>query len=532
MTDAELPLMMAMGIDAYTPNIAGKELKFGTMLNAHPRRGRLVTPNKFSEFQTGIVDEADAPQFIVDFAHTFDPNDLSSFLYAFGVTELFKFAYPAGPFVALDTPFTYLSSIDPFATVQWNQYIYTARTNVNLRKITNGTVQEVDSHWNPSAPSDRTSGKYAVQNNGHLFLGYVKDTGSSGLFPSRVRWSDLNNPDNWVVGSDTEADSFDLPPNNQQITGLSDQRGYLYIFTPTSIWRGTYLGANATDKLYQFEAIYNGIGNLYHYAHIQVKDVDFFIGYDNFYMLNGLQLQPIGKKIWRQFLEDNPNLVNGDAVRAYHDPINTEISWMVYPPPTNTTKEYVFNYESNEWSVRNAQNKHGLWLPYGGLKLNDGNVSPSYTTLQQPLGFIGTDEGEISERTNEFSDFLKAYYNDDPFVGQLETAEFDLDTLFGMKEIDQAKLLYKATGTPAIAIKVGARKNQADDISWSDSITPASANAQFLKEGLFQFRKQVQGANKFIRFQINWQNTDTDYIEEFYGISLIGKAPLTPEVNR
>lgn len=504
-------------LDDYNPPITGKELRFVTLASAQPRRGRLITPNQFAPFQDEGLD-----MFIVDFGLSFDANTLVSWIYAFGVDQAFYYDMDTATFIPFEEPFEYPSSINPFGQIAWNGLVYTTRENQYITKYDGNTAPAIiDSHWQPD--SGDVGGRYAVVNNGHMFIGSTVENGT--VFPTRIRWSDLNNPENWVVDPTSEADFFDLEPTVLQITGLTSQYGFINIYTANAIWQGTYVGL---PEIYQFQPLKTGIGCIYHYGVIQVKQIDYFIGYDSFYMLNGTILEPIGDQIWRKFQEDNPDLINTASVRAYHDPVNTEIFWTVYPPSSNEAIEYVFNYQNKEWSTRNSQNKHGYWFPWEAVKVINGDEETE--VLTQPLGFVGTDEGEISKRTSEYSEFKKAFYNESGFPGLIQTFEFNMETLTGIKEVHGLKLLYKVGGAPTINLYIGHRKSQLEELTWLGPVQ-ITVDTKFAGESTFYFREFL-AVDKFLAFRLEWSNTNDDYIEEFYGMSLLGKIPVDPNVNR
>ena len=247
-------------------------------------------------------------------------------------------------------------------------------------------------------------------------------------------------------------------------------------------------------------------------------------------MLNGTILQAIGQPIWRQFQSDNPNLQLTADVRAYHDPINTEVFWMVYPPADNTAIEYVYNYQSREWSTRNAQNKHGYWFPWEAIIVEDGVTTANLT---QPVGFVGTDQGDISIRTDEYgvlNPFQKAFYNASGFPGLVQTFEFNLETLTGVKEVNGLKLLYSAMGSPVIDLYVGTRPSQFATVTWSSAIQQLT-DGLFANECTWMLRNDAP-CDKFFQFKFQWSNTNTDAILEFYGMSLLVKGPADKDVSR
>jgi len=141
------------------------------------------------------------------------------------------------------------------------------------------------------------------------------------------------------------------------------------------------------------------------------------------------------------------------------------------------------------------------------------------------LGFnspADTGDGQVYAISTEHAD-----YAGDPIACEIETYEVDLSSFWGVKEITSLKLIYKQTGSVNVKLIVHTRNSQAVAFTVSETL---ELNTQL--EDKFEFYFRARGVGQFIKFQIMWDNTDTDYISEIYGLSLKVKVPVEHDVQK
>nr|DAP02152.1 MAG TPA: stabilization protein [Caudoviricetes sp.] len=198
------------------------------------------------------------------------------------------------------------------------------------------------------------SAKYIIATNDRLFIGHCWE--GDTYYPTRIHWSDINKPLDWAVSSTSEADYFDLGVNSLEITGLAYANAILYTFTKNSIWRSDYEGFENKFKTTKFTS---STGNVYHYGVITVNEVIYFIGKDNFYMINNVTLQPIGDAIWSWFRE-NKAATASDPIMAQYELVQKTITW-IFPKNDPLSSTGVsrwgikYNTETGQWSTRSMQ---------------------------------------------------------------------------------------------------------------------------------------------------------------------------------
>ena len=209
-------------------------------------------------------------------------------------------------------------------------------------------VELVPPYRNDSGKDVYLSAKYLLVTTDRLFLANCYE--GSTLYPTRIHWSNINNPLEWNIESTSEADYFDLGVNALDITGLGYSMSVILIFTRNSIWRADYENFDTKFRTTKFTS---NTGCLYHYSVISVNEVVYFIGKDNFYAIDNLTITPIGNDIWKWFKE-NANLTPEDNVVAQYEAEQNSITWLFKRKIGNGTETWgiKYNIELQAWSLR------------------------------------------------------------------------------------------------------------------------------------------------------------------------------------
>ena len=513
----QLQFPLNKGLNVYSPDLTTDELVVRDVKNAVVRLGRYRMANELQEVQT-------RPQAgdIMTLAATYDINSLASNVYAFGEVEPLIYRNDSEEFEVIPIPW-YTPRRVPTASVNWMGKLYATRPGFPLTRLDGSKFHLVDSAYEVGRPN--LSARYAIINANHLMVANIRY--GAGQYLGRVQWSDIYLPEQWKILEATEADFFDVTDDGLEVTGLSNQRGAAVIYTVNGIWRAVY---ERLPIIYRFEQIFTGIGNVYHYAQIQVKDVDFFIGQDNIYILDGLAApQPIGTPIWEFFINDLKDNFRGNMVIAGQNERFSEVFW-TYESKDGSLQQIVFNYLENQWSRRGAQEAYTWLLP--PTQIRTYRTINSFDTLpddaisggeysDEPIdgdfqfevfgetGFAAGKDGQFFRlRPNRF-----AQHGSDKQEGFIETFEFSFNSVFREKEHYKTKVLLKKVGNPTLVLKIGTRKSQSVPVEWTT--VPLTDEVGFLGESMFHKRL----AGKFIRFRLEWINgSENDYVEEIYGI--------------
>jgi len=552
----ELPFKLNVGMDSYDTGIAEQTLKLQELKNLYPKDNRLFTQRKQKLFQT-ITDND--PRRIVSFAYyVLDDQPVIS-LYALGMDHLYQWNTEDQTFNLMTATGggTYTNDIrtyDPFASMQWEGVVYVTRLRQEILKLQNNIVYDnIDT--TVAADTHNLTARYMINAAGHMMLGYTNEGDLNQAV--KIRWSDLNAPEDFrstsLLGG--ESDSFEFPAENGFISGLTSQRGFTNVYLFNSIWRGRYTPGRTISGVlapFTFDELFPGLGAVYHYSVAQVKDVDYFIGQDNVYKLDGLNPVEIGDEIWNFFESSHNNLAFGDSVYAHVNERDNEISWLYATNIVGKTYwSIVYNYKEQKWSNRDPQNMFSAFRPsitlksfyviddfdfatYGGIDTFDGE-SPAgggETTTYidgdwqfKILPFRGIFGGELTadiEHGTIYEDVEEfAMFDDTAMACEFETYEFDVNSFFGTKEIDAMKLLIKKSGSPNITLNVSTRPNQ--DTAFTTSID-IDSSAQLA--GATEFYFSNFGVDNFMKFKVSWNNTDANYIEEVYGIAFKVRTPI------
>lgn len=501
------------GVDTYNPEVVGQELQFLFLTNIEPRLGRLFASRGYSSFQdlTSYIDSSD---YIIGFSYyELSTRDFASF-YLFSKTKVFWFDFSTGLFNTTPVYSSFPNTNDPYVFLPWYDALYVTKPRAAYVKLQRKTATEI-----AGAPW----GRYGIVANSHAYLGGVGDGITNNM--AQVRWSDLDDPESWAFNADSsEADFFDLEPDSRQITGVSYQRGRPIDYAENSIWIGSYIGFPGG---FRHDPLFPGLGNIFHNAVIRNKEIDFFIGQDNFYALNGLQPVPIGDNIFERFINDVVVAPSGGAanvsVQGYLDSRKSQIFW-VYPSIANGLWSVVFNYKENKWSERDPQAVNGWYdsprialRGYDSIDDTSTVIDDDSEIIDDPLAgypvvlpqLVGI--GRKVAKANDT--YIK--YSGTGFACVLETFDFYFDEINSVKEVNKAVFSCATGGTPAPQVQIGSRSNQGDAVTWGAVVDVTNSNGNMS----FYFRKD--GVGKFLRFRFLWTNSASNYITDLRLLSLV-----------
>jgi hypothetical protein len=187
------------------------------------------------------------------------------------------------------------------------------------------------------------------------FLTVVRDfvvtafTDESGTtYPSRVRWSGINDETTWGSSQVTQADFQDIPDGGQ-IVGIRGGEFGL-VFLEKGISRMTYIG---TPFIFQFDNISRGKGCIAAGSIAQTQGMSFFLSDDGFYMCDGQNLQGIGsEKVDRWFFE-NADDSAFDSMSASVDPIRKLVIWN-FKNIFAQRQLMIYNFKTQKWTYGDA----------------------------------------------------------------------------------------------------------------------------------------------------------------------------------
>lgn len=439
--------------------------------------------------------------------------------YIAGTSELLWFSNETADWVnVMDLP----NSNEPLAMVAWLDVIYVTKLGFPLTKVNFGVSETVDT-------GDVTlSAKYAIISDGHLMLANVIDNGNR--ISTRIRWSDVDDPETFRVDTDTEADFFDLDLTDNEITGISKSRGHTYIFTKTSIWRATYIGLPA---IYSFEPVTEQLGAIVHDSLVTHNNRIFFIGADNIYALDGIEPAPIGTRVWPLFKE-RANF--NKPIRGTLDIANKRILWFYTLKDSSSKEILILELDTGQFGFNESQGANHLVSSTGvnrGIRMagfwssgvhyepptsnvdsflyKDELIGGDWQYFDLPFGHLVAvgDAGLVLNPSD-----VNLAYDSASTECYVETGDMFLGSGLLKKGLGEIKPLFKGVGSPSVVLSVALRDNLNEALVWEDGRSGE----------LYKHRPA-----RFIRFRLDIVNTASDYVSEVYGIFLryqhVGKNP-------
>ena len=446
--------------------------------------------------------------------------------------EIYQVGYSGSVFTlaSLSTPYTFSTALtEAVDTAAWENAVYVASHEFNVLELKGSSVSEVDFQ----DLGTTVKAKHVLVADDRVLYGNLIQNGSKR--PYRLIWSDLYNATKFELSESSEAGSYDVGFNRNVITGLTEQHGRINIFTQNSIVQARYVGI--TNGTYEFEPLYNGIGNLYHYAVVHVKEADFFIARDNFYILEGTNITPIGTPIWNVWNDVRKNPRETD-IRGYFNEFDTEVYWSFvangnHGTATDQLWDLCYNYKEQEWFLRKNISADffqydydmALGKPWTDYPNGWSTYSQTWEELVDPI----TNENiELYiNPTTGLETVNRVTFSPQGVACAIETHDFAFGSAYAEKEIDEIKVVFEGLviQNTSFLISIGTRDSFNESVAWS---TPQALNDT--DDIISYFRKVNPG--KLIRLRFTWTNGDTAYIERLVGIAMKFTTPIMHETDR
>jgi hypothetical protein len=193
--------------------------------------------------------------------------------------------------------------------------------------------------------------KHLIEFKDHLLLLDVTEQGSR--YPQRVRWSDTADPEDFINGN---ASYQDLTGADWIVGAIKFKGDYLVVMKERSIWLGY---ATGDSDIFQFDMKVTGTGSPAGGTLESLGDEIIFLGWDDIYVFNGIDYEPIGTPIQRQVLATlNPEEIS----RSFGVVIEEQKEYWLFVPSTDKSHvsgtgvstypdiAWCFNYDLNKWT--------------------------------------------------------------------------------------------------------------------------------------------------------------------------------------
>lgn len=162
--------------------------------------------------------------------------------------------------------------------------------------------------------------------------------------PMLVRWSDQENPYQWVPGVTNQAGEFRLSHGSSIVTYINTRQEIL-VWTDSAIYSMQYLGA---PYVWGFNILMDNISILSPNAAITVNNVTYWMGDGKFYQYTGrVETLPCALRqyIFNDLNKDQSYQIFAGANEAYN-----EVWWFYCSNGSNVVDKYVvYNYLENVW---------------------------------------------------------------------------------------------------------------------------------------------------------------------------------------
>ena len=171
---------------------------------------------------------------------------------------------------------------------------------------------------------------------------------SSVLYPSRVRWSGINDETEWDADQVTQADYQDIPDGGQIMGIRGGEVGIILL--EKGITRMSYIG---TPFIFQFDNISRGKGCISAGSIAQVQGITFFLSDDGFYSCNGQDVVGIGSERVDRWFFANADESQFNIMSSAVDPVRKLIIWN-FRTTFGNRQLLIYNFNTKKWTYGDA----------------------------------------------------------------------------------------------------------------------------------------------------------------------------------
>jgi hypothetical protein len=175
---------------------------------------------------------------------------------------------------------------------------------------------------------------------------YVAGTPNTDFNPMLVRWSDQQNPYEWVPAITNQAGEFTLT-HGSSIIAANPTRQEILVWTDSALYSMQYLGA---PYVWGFNILMDNISVMSPNSMITVNNVTYWMGVDKFYMYSGrVETLPCAL---RQYIFNDINKDQSYQVFAGGNEGYNEVWWFYVSNSSNATevdKYVIYNYLDRVW---------------------------------------------------------------------------------------------------------------------------------------------------------------------------------------
>jgi hypothetical protein len=185
----------------------------------------------------------------------------------------------------------------------------------------------------------------------------------AGTNPSRVQWSDINDPTDWTSSAASQSDFQDIPDGGD-ITGITGGE-FGIVFLEKAIVRMSYIGS---PLFFQFDTISKNIGCVEGGSVAQYGGITYFLSDDGFYSCDGQNIIGIGAEKVDRYFYTNANIGDIDTISTAVDPERNLVIWN-YTNISGGRSLLIYNYETKKWCEADTDVNYLSTLATSGTSL-------------------------------------------------------------------------------------------------------------------------------------------------------------------
>ena len=207
---------------------------------------------------------------------------------------------------------------------------------------------------------------------------YDPDTSSTAFNPMLVRWSDQENPYEWVPEATNQSGEFALSNGSFIMCGRSTRQEIL-VWTNSAIYSMQYLGP---PYVWGFQILMDNISIMSPNAAITVNNVTYWMGTNKFYIYSG-RVETLPCALW-QYIFNDINKDQAFQVFCGSNESYSEVWWFYCSQGSTTINKYViYNYLERVWYYGNMSRT--AWLESG---ISEYPIAAVFTASAEFTGSI------------------------------------------------------------------------------------------------------------------------------------------------
>lgn len=310
--------------------------------------------------------------------------------------------------------------------------------------------------------------KCMIYTNNFLMLGGTTENGIA--CPQRIRWSRIGNINNWKNETDGtgQAGWADLSDGVDWIQRILPFQNYIIVYKERSIQVLSYVGGTT---IWDKRPAIVGTGLLAPNAIIDLGTEQIFIGPDNIYSYDLVEVKIAGDEISKDFFKDLDPSKSHMTTSFFIE--ETPEAWFPYvsvnSPNGYHDRALVYNVDTKAWSIRDMpMSAYGFWNLDAGKTIDEytepidsynEEFDTSTKLANAPINLCGDANGYIYVLDGQSKDGvdLSCY---------VCSKLFDLDNPGVMKRLKRIQLMTSREGSYNLPIYVGTCDNVDEEIVW------------------------------------------------------------------